>query len=576
MNKPLLCVLLAAALVLSGCAPRKTADERFEALANNYIQKLLEMNPEWATGLGDHRYDARLGDYSMTGIEASRTFSKLYLDSLAGIPEDQLNTVNRIDYDILRTNLQATIFQIDTLREYEWNPQMYNPGSAIYGLIAREFAPLKDRLASVRGRLEQIPKVVAAGKANLKNPTKIHTETAIAQIAGTVGMIRDEVTNAASQVPEMKAELAPAQAEAIKSLEDFAAWLKKDVLPKATGDFRIGPEKYQRKLAYALESDYTKEQILARAEADLKATEEALYETALPLFKKFNPGVTDQTKLDDRRAVIKAVLNKLADNHPNNDTVVERAKADLKEATDFVRTNNLVTVPDEPVKILVMPEFLRGVATAYCDAPGPLEKNGETFFEISPAPKDWTKQRADSFFREYNDYMLKNLTVHEAMPGHYLQLMLSNRFKAPTMVRAIFSSGTFVEGWATYAEQLMAEKGFGGPEVKMQQLKMRLRLIINAIIDQKIHTAGMTEADAMAMMMNDGFQEEGEAAGKWRRACLTSTQLSTYYVGNMEVNGLRKAYEAKFGPSVDMKKMHDALLSFGSPAAKYVKRALGM
>ena len=576
MKRIALLLVLAAAVILSGCAPRQTADQKFESLANNYVQKLLEMNPEWATGIGDHRYDARLSDYSLAGIEASRNVAKLYLDSLAAIPEAELSSVNAIDCEILRTNLAATLFQIDTMREYEWNPQTYNPGSAIYGLLAREFAPLKDRLVSVRGRLEQIPKLVAAGKANIKNPTKIHTETAIAQISGTVGMIRDEVSSVASQIPEMKAELAPAQAEAMRALEDYAAWLQKEVLPKATGDFRIGPEKFQRKLKYALESDYTKEEILARAEQDLKTTSEDLYATALPLYKKFYPSVTDQKKLDDRRAVIKAVLDKLAESHPANDNIVERAKADLNRCTEFVKSNNLVTVPTEPVKVLVMPEFLRGVAVAYCDSPGPLEKNGETFFEISPTPKDWTKQRAQSFYREYNDYMLQDLTIHEAMPGHYLQLMLSNRFKAPTMVRAIFGSGTFVEGWATYAEQLMAEKGYGGPEVKMQQLKMRLRLIINAIIDQKIHTAGMTEAEAMALMMNDGFQEEGEAAGKWRRACLTSTQLSTYYVGNMDINGLRTAYEAKHGASADLKAMHDAMLSFGSPAAKYVKRALGL
>jgi uncharacterized protein (DUF885 family) len=235
-----------------------------------------------------------------------------------------------------------------------------------------------------------------------------------------------------------------------------------------------------------------------------------------------------------------------------------------------------MTVPEEPVKIIVMPEFRRGVAVAYCDSPGPLEKQGETFYAISPTPQDWVKARVKSFFREYNNYMLQNLTVHEAMPGHYLQIAHSNKFKAPTMVRAIFGSGTFVEGWATYAEQLMVEKGFGGPEVKMQQLKMKLRLVINAIIDQKIHTAGMTEKEAMELMMNEGFQEEGEAAGKWRRACLTSTQLSTYYVGNSEVNDIRNAYEAKMGAAIDMKTMHDKMLSFGSPAPKYVKELMGI
>jgi uncharacterized protein (DUF885 family) len=329
-------------------------------------------------------------------------------------------------------------------------------------------------------------------------------------------------------------------------------------------------------LYYSLESDLTKEDILKSAETDLQTTQALLYDTALPLFKKFFPKITDTKKLEDRKGVIKSVLDRLADTHPSNATIVDLAREYLQTTTNFVRANNLMTVPEEPVKIIVMPEFQRGVAVAYCDAPGPLEKNGETFYSISPTPADWTTERVESFFREYNKYMLQNLTIHEAMPGHYLQLAHANRFKAPTMIRAIFSSGTFVEGWATYAEQLMAEKGYGGAELKMQQLKMRLRLIINAIIDQKIHTAGMTEQEAMGLMMNDGFQEDGEAAGKWRRACLTSGQLSTYYIGNTELNRLRLAYEAKHGNTADMKVMHDAMLSVGSPAPKYVKEALGL
>ncbi len=172
--------------------------------------------------------------------------------------------------------------------------------------------------------------------------------------------------------------------------------------------------------------------------------------------------------------------------------------------------------------------------------------------------------------------MLNDLTVHEAMPGHYLQIMHSNKFTAPTKIRALFSSGSFVEGWAVYAEQLMAENGFGGAETQMQQLKMKLRVIINAIIDQKIHTMGMTEKQAVDFMMNEGFQEEGEAAGKWKRAQLSSTQLSTYYVGSVEVNDLRKAYEAKHEGKVDVQKMHDEMLSFGSPPAKYVKEMMNL
>ena len=221
-----------------------------------------------------------------------------------------------------------------------------------------------------------------------------------------------------------------------------------------------------------------------------------------------------------------------------------------------------------------MPEYQRGVAIAYCDAPGALEENGETFYAISPTPKDWTAKKSLSFYMEYNNYMLQNLTIHEATPGHYLQLSHANKFRGSTLLRSIFYSGTFVEGWATYAEQLMVEKGFGGDKVKMQQLKMKLRLIINSIIDQKIHTAGMTEQEAIDIMMNEGFQEEGEAVGKWRRDCMSSTQLSTYYVGNMEINDLRRAYEAKHGRDIDIKSMHDQILSFGSPPPKYIKQLL--
>jgi uncharacterized protein (DUF885 family) len=576
MKTHLAVLSIAAVLVLVSCSPQPTEDHKFEALAKNYIEKLLEMNPEWATNLGDHRYDHRLNDYSLAAVERDRKFNQAYLDSLAAIDVSRLGTENRIDFKIMRSNLESLLFELEVLKEYEWNPLVYNVGNGIYGLTAREFAPLKDRLLNIKERLKAIPAVIGHAKANLKNPPKIHTETAILQNKGNVSMVRDELKTFLDQVPELKAELAPIQTEAVAALEAYGEWLEKEILPKSAGDFRIGDEKFRTKLRYTLESDLSKEEILQRAEADLTATQNAMYETALPLFQNYFPQVPEATKRNDKKFVCKAVLDKLAETCPTNETIVDLAKQDLQACTDFVRSHNLVSVPEEPVQTIVMPEFQRGVSVAYCDSPGPLEKNGETFYAISPTPTDWTVQRVKSFFREYNNYMLQNLTVHEAMPGHYLQLAHSNKFKAPTMVRAIFGSGTFIEGWATYAEQLMVEKGFGGSEMKMQQLKMRLRLIINAIIDQKIHTAGMTEQEAMALMMNEGFQEEGEAAGKWRRACLTSTQLSTYYVGNTEINDLRKAYEAKMGTAVDMKAMHDKMLSFGSPAPKYVKELAGL
>ncbi|HLM60542.1 MAG TPA: DUF885 domain-containing protein [Pyrinomonadaceae bacterium] len=555
---------------------KKTADKQFEALTTRFIAGLMQMNPEWATNLGEHKYDARLSDYSLAGIKKSRDFYASYLKELNKIPFDKLSRVNNVDARIMRHSLEYEIFQTDVLRAYEWNPMVYNTGGAINDLISRDFAPLKDRLTSAKARLEAIPSVLAAAKANLKNPPRIHTETAIAQNKGVVGLIQGDLQMFIDQAG-MKAELAPAQAKAVAALNDYGKWLETDLLPRSNGDFRLGDEKYRQKLRFALDSDLSKEELLKRAEADLRATQDRMYRVAQPLFEKHFPNGLDTVRLTEaalKKFVIKSVLDKLAENRPNNETIVAQANQDLKETTEFVRKNNLVIVPTEPVKVIVMPEFARGSSVAYFDSAGPFEKKNETFFAISPTPADWSDARKESFFKEYNDYMLENLTIHEAMPGHYLQIMHSNKFKAPTPIRALFSSGSFVEGWAVYAEQLMAEKGYGGAEVEMQQLKMKLRVIINAIIDQKIHTAGMTEKEAVDFMMNEGFQEEGEAAGKWKRAQLSSTQLSTYYVGSVEVNDLRRAYEAKHKGKVDLKKMHDAMLSFGSPPAKYVKEML--
>ena len=574
-----LMMILGLALLLCSCLScSRPPDEnqKFESLAKEYIEKLLTSNPELATTLGDHRFDHRLNDYTLEGIKSQVALNRQCLDALAGIDVSRLNAGNQIDREILKSSINSALYQLENLKEYEWNPLAYNAGNAIYLLIARDTAPLKDRLRKVAGRLKELPQVLEAAKTNLKRPPKVQVETAILQNKGNVNLVKQELNPLIDQVPELKQELAAAQAQAASALEAYGNWLEKELLPKADGEFRIGLEKYQKKLRFVLDSDLSAEEILRHAQEDLKTTQDALYATALPLYGKLFPRIPEFRKPKDHKQLVKAVLDKLADSHPTNENIVELARKALEETTQFVRTRQLVAVPEEPVKVIVMPEFKRGVATAYCDSPGPLEPKADTFFSISPTPADWSPARATSFYREYNNYMLQNLTVHEAMPGHYLQLAHSNKYKGSSLIRAIFGSGTFIEGWATYSEQLMVEKGYGGPEMKMQQLKMRLRLILNAILDQEIHTAGMTEKEAMTLMMEEGYQEEGEAAGKWRRACLTSTQLSTYYVGNLEVNGLRKAYEAKNGPIQDWKSFHDQLLSFGSPGPKYIKKLMGI
>ena len=401
----------------------------------------------------------------------------------------------------------------------------------------------------------------------------MHTETAIQQNKGTTKLVKEQLEALVKQSPALEKDFRTAQSTALAAVADYQQWLEKELLPRSTGDFRLGDEKFRKKLRFALDSDLSKEEILRRAEADLKSTRSAMYHTAVQIWPKL---FADKPVPMDQGVAIKAVLDEAAKKHPTNESVISQATKALGETTAFVKEKRFVTVLDEPLDIVATPEFQRGVAVASCSPAGPLEKNKKTFYYISPTPEDWTAQRVESFFREYNDSMLQEITIHEAMPGHYLQLAHANRFRAPTLVRGVVFSGTFVEGWATYAEQLMADAGYGGPEVRMQQLKMRLRMILNAVIDQKIHTDGMSEKDAIARMMNDGFQEEGEAVGKWKRAQLTSTQLSTYYVGNAEMNDIRGAWEKNHGKYPDLRALHDAMLSFGNAAPKYVRERLGI
>jgi len=568
----------AAALSLSISALATPEDERFQKLAKDYIEGLIQANPEYGTSLGDHRFDDQLTDYSDAAVDKELKRAKDFKQQLEAFSDlTKLTGPNGIDVRLLKDNIDNEIFGIEELKEREWNPLLYNESLAnsLYLLVARDFAPAEKRAASIKARLEKIPAVIAQAKANLKNPPQVYTETAIDQTTGAISLIKEGLKETLDKAPKAKGEIASLQEKTSAALEEYKTWLKNDLLPRSTGDFRIGADKFRKKLRFALASEMSMEDLMKAARADLEQTQKAIYETALPLYKKQFPNA-DEATLADRKKVTAAVLDKLAEQRPTDDTIVGYCKTVLKEATDFVKAKNLIKVPTTPVDIIVMPEFKRGPAIAYCDSPGPLEKNGKTFFAVAPTPNDWTPERKTSFFREYNNYMVRDLTVHEAMPGHYLQLAHSNEFKAPTMVRAIFQSGTFIEGWAVYTEQVMAEAGYGGPEVKMQQLKMRLRVICNAIIDQSIHAGNMSEQEALDVMMKEGFQQEGEAVAKWKRARLSSAQLSTYFVGVTEHLAMREQAKARDGAKFNLRKYNDTVLSFGSPPVKYVREMMGL
>ena len=556
-------------------AAATSQDEAFQKIAGDYVEQYLRANPEQATDLGDHRFDGELTDYSAEAQAKDLVTQKEFREKLTAIDGSQLTGANGVDFRILKENIDYQIFRAEDLKEPDWNPLVYmqSLANSLYLLVARDFAPAEKRIPNLRQRMEKIPRVISQAKANLQHPPRIHTETAIEQTQGAINLVRQEMAPLLDQAPQK--DLAPLQEKTATALEEYKRWLQNDLLARSNGNFRLGAEKYRKKLHFALASDLSMEEIMKRAQTNLQQTQIAIYETALPLYKKHFPN-TDAATLADKHKVTAAVLDKLAEQHPNDATVVDFAKTVVTEATSFVKQHELVTVPNVSLDVIPMPEFKRGVAIAYCDAPGPLEKNGKTFFAVAPTPKDWSKERKESFFREYNNYMIHDLTVHEAMPGHYLQLAHANEFRAPTLVRAIFRSGPFIEGWAVYCEQMMAEQGYGGPEMKMQQLKMRLRAICNAILDQSIHAGNMTEKEAMDLMTKEGYQQEGEAVAKWKRARLTSAQLSTYFVGATEHLDLRAAEQEKLEGDFNLKKYNDQVISYGSPPVKYVRELMGL
>jgi len=575
-------LLAAAALALLAASPIRAADMRaaapqpeaaFKQVVHDFYEHYLATHPEEATQLGEHRFDRRSGDLSSAGIAADRRLYQHTLDALKQLPTTQaLSPDLAVDREILENDLRSRLYDLDVIKPYEWQVTDYAPTTGVYALLERDFAPMAERLAAANERLKALPRQLAAARHNLKRPPRVFTETAIAQNKGAIAFVRSDLDDFIAQAPRMKSVLAPARERAVAALKDYGHWLETVLLPRSDGDFRLGKERFEQRLKFTLDTDLSADQVLARAQADLAVTQQQMEAVALPLYKRWWP----DKPVDgvDGRVIVRAVLDRIAETHPTNETVVAEARDDLAQATAFVREHQLVTVPDKPIQVIVMPEFQRGSATAFCDWAGPLDKKGVTYYAISPTPADWSAQRVESQYREDNSANLRDITAHEAMPGHYLQGAHASAVKLPTLVRAVVNSGTFIEGWAVYAEQVMAEAGWGGEETHLQQLKIRLRVDINAILDNRIHTAGMTEDEAKHLMMDTGYQEEGEAAGKWRRAQMSAGQLSTYFVGVQEQIAL--ASDLKAASGADWLSVRDRMLSHGSIATKYVRQLEGL
>jgi uncharacterized protein (DUF885 family) len=570
--------LLLVVLLSGNVFAASSADQAFTSLAERYLIDLPDFSPVEATLIGDHSADHELDQVDAGARAKVRAMYADYLDAIESLDRDALSRANQVDAELLRAELEADLWALDTLQEWAWNPLYYVnlSGSSIYGLVARDFAPLEERLNAAASRLEQMPRFLEQARASIQpaRVPKIHAETAVKQNPGLISIIENMIVPDMDSLPAQARERLVAAIETAKdAVAKHQSWLEEELLPRSAGDFRIGAELYDTKLAFALNSPLGRKEVKARAEAEYESVRNQMYEIAREIYAATHPYTAFPDRPDEsyKQVVIRAALEQAYQALPPRDGIVEVARQQLQEATDFVIEKNIVTMPEEPVEIIIMPEFQRGVSVAYLDPPGPLDRNQSAFYAVAPLPDDWTDEQVNSFLREYNLYSLQDLTIHEGVPGHYLQIALSNRY--PSTLRSVLWSGPMVEGWAVYAEQMMIEEGYQDhdPLQRLITLKWYLRGITNAIIDSAIHVDGMTRDEAMKLMIEGGFQEEREAAGKWVRAQLTSAQLSTYFVGFQEHLEMRRAVEAEWGDEFTLRRYHDQALSYGSPPVKFIR-----
>ena len=433
-------LLAALAITLGGCAsgPKgaptaaKAAagadDAKLADLSTRWLDGMLKLGPIGATSIGEHRYDSEIDDLSQAGRDAKLAFAERMLAELEAIDVTRLGREAQVDASILRTRLKRDIWEARVQQDYRWNPLMYNAlaGSAIYDVVAREFAPAPQRLASVTARLEKLPTLLAQARANLElaRVPKVHAETVIKQNKGLTSVIDELVLPMAKDLPDAdRQRLDAAIAGYRKAVAEHQAWLEGTLLPAAKGDVALGRDLYDQKLALVLGSSLSRDEIKARAEAEIARVRGEMYDVARKVLasRAGAPALPDKPDEAQQQKAIEAALELAYADRPARDAVVDTAKQALAEATAFTRSANLVTVPSDPVKIIIMPEFQRGVALAYCDSPGPLDKGLDTYYAISPIPSDWTQEQVDSFLREYNTRQIHVLTIHEAMPGHYLE-----------------------------------------------------------------------------------------------------------------------------------------------------------
>jgi len=530
---------------------------QFDKLTQDFLYGSLALSPVSATGVGYHLHngvplDELLDDYSAGGLDQQRTFYKDFQMRIAALDSTHLDKEQRVDLDIIKNNIDLGLLELDTIQSYKHNPTVYVElvGNALYTPYMLNYAPIEKRFEQITRRLERIPALFEQAKASLVDAPEVWNRVAREENDGNIELI-DKTLRAAA--PESQKTLYGAAAEkALVAARDFNDFLK-DRLSAHTSDWRLGKEKYARKFALVLNVGRSPEDLLAAAETDLKTVRAEMVKLAAP-------------------KTVEQALEEVARQHATPDTYMAKAKEALAQATAFVKEKDLLTLPARSnLQVIETPEFMRGIygVGGFNSAP-PLEPQLGAFYWITPIPKSWPPERVESKLREYNNYGLQELTIHEAMPGHYVQLEYANDLQPVSrrLLRTIFSNTPYVEGWAVYTQQMMSDAAYldGSKALWLTFYKQILRVLANTILDIRLQTMGMTDQEALDLMMKETYQEKEEATAKLQRAQLSSCQLPTYFVGWKGWLDVREDYKQRRGSSYSLKEFNErALKESGVP-----------
>jgi uncharacterized protein (DUF885 family) len=546
----------------------RQTDARVARLGDEYLRGYYSFNPSEATAAGLHEFDSKLEERGPEAVAAEARRLKGALAELARVPEWRLSPEARYDFLVLGSNARARLLELEEIKMWRHDPSLYVrlASSAVDNILKRAYSPVEQRLPAVLARERQIPRLLDEARANLDNPPRIYTETALAEASGSVAFFERVVPQMFERAggsrldAARRAEFHSANDSAVAALRSFREWLERDLLPRSNGVFAIGAENFRKKLLYEEMIDTPLASLLRDGERQLRETQDEMRSVA----ELVAPG----------RGVA-AALQLLERDHPTADGVVGEARADLDRIRAFVQSENILTPPArENLTVAEMPEYARALSFASTDAPGPFERVAtESYYYVTPPDPAWTRQQQEEHLGHYNRYSLTITSIHEAYPGHYYQLMKARQ--SASRVRAALASASFVEGWAHYCEQMMLEEGFGGnnPKLRLAQLERALLRLCRYVAGIRMHTSGMSYEEAVEFFVREGYQARTNAEREARRGTLDPTYL-VYTLGKNEILRLREEWRRQLGDSFRIGDFHDRLLSYGTPPVKILRMAM--